>query len=99
MAQYDVFRGPSGDGYLLDVQTNFLDGLETRTVVPLMLVEQAPTRSLYLNPTFELDDLTVVMVTQYIAAVLKSELGLPIASLSAYRDEITRALDRLLNDF
>ena len=30
MAQYDVFLNPEGSGYLLDVQSDLLDGLSTR---------------------------------------------------------------------
>ena len=40
MAQYQVFEGP--DGYLLDVQTDFLSGLNVRAVVPLMPPDRAP---------------------------------------------------------
>ena len=42
MAQYDVVRNPEGSGYLLDVQSDLLDGLTTRLVVPLMPQTQAP---------------------------------------------------------
>jgi toxin CcdB len=42
MAKYDVFPNPSGDGYLLDVQTDLLSDLNTRVVVPLLQTSSAP---------------------------------------------------------
>ena len=36
MAKFDVFVSPSSAGYLLDVQTDLLEGLNTRVVVPLV---------------------------------------------------------------
>lgn len=36
MAQYGVFSDPSGNGYLLDVQSDLLDGLNVRAVVPFL---------------------------------------------------------------
>ena len=36
MAKYDVYPNPEGAGYLLDTQTDLLDGLNTRVVVPLL---------------------------------------------------------------
>jgi toxin CcdB len=44
MAQYDVFANPDGGGYLLDVQTDLLDALNVRVVVPLMPQDRAPSR-------------------------------------------------------
>jgi toxin CcdB len=55
MAQYGLFRDPDSEGYLLDVQTDLLDGLNTRVVVPLLPKEQAPTPAQRLNPTFEIE--------------------------------------------
>ena len=52
MAKHDVYENPNGNGYLLDVQTNLLDGLITRIVVPLFPIAQAPEPAKYLNPIF-----------------------------------------------
>jgi len=45
MAQFDVYLNPNPDTrkpipYLLDVQTDLLDTLATRVVVPLILAEE-----------------------------------------------------------
>ena len=36
MARYDVYANPNADGYLLELQTDLLDELKTRVVVPLI---------------------------------------------------------------
>lgn len=99
MAKYDVhFMVESGD-YLLDVQSDYLDPMETRIVVPLMVPARAPKVARYLNPIFQIDGAEVVMVTQYMAAVMSAELGPKRGSLIDARDIVTRALDRALTDF
>ena len=69
MAQYDVFRNPEGSGYLLDVQSDLLDGLSTRLVIPLLPALQAPRPAARLNPVVNIKDEAHVMATQFIAAV------------------------------
>lgn len=49
MAQYDVFLNSDGSGYLLDVQSDLLDGLATRLVIPLLPASQAPKPATGLN--------------------------------------------------
>jgi toxin CcdB len=99
MAQYGLFRNPEGEGYLLDVQTDLLDGLNTRVVVPLLPKEQAPSPAQRLNPTFEIEGASFVMMTQYLSAVPASLLDAPAGSLEAQFDKITAALDMLFHGF
>lgn len=42
MARFDIYENPACPGYLLDVQADLLDGLNTRMVVPLLPMEAAP---------------------------------------------------------
>lgn len=84
MARFDVYANPDDGGWLLDLQTNLLEGLSTRIVVPLMPVENAPTAAHRLNPLFEIAGSRVVMVTQFLAAVPISILRNPQANLSAH---------------
>ena len=44
-----------GEGYLLDVQNDLLDNLNTRVMVPLMRPEAAPTTARRLNPAFDIE--------------------------------------------
>ena len=63
MAQYDVFANPSGGGYLLDVQSDLLDDLNVRAVVPLLPRDAAPLAASRLNPVFEINGAAHVMMT------------------------------------
>lgn len=64
MAQYDLFADPVGNGYLLDVQSDLLDGLNVRAVVPLLPQGSAPIAANQLNPVFEIDGAAHLMMTQ-----------------------------------
>lgn len=99
MSKYDVFPNPSGDGFLLDVQTDLLSDLNTRVVVPLIPMARAPKPATRLNPTFEIDGETVVMVTQFMAAVPIGTLKNPIERLDSKFEQITSATDMLMQGF
>ena len=99
MAQFDVYRNPdpasrSRIPFLLDVQSDLLDPLATRIVVPLcrpqVLAGKAADR---LNPVFGVQDRKVVMLTPELAGVPAKALGERIGSLSAERATIIAALD------
>lgn len=93
MARGDVYRLADGSGLVLDVQSELLDPLNTRVVVPLMRRDSAPRPARGLNPVFLLGEEEHVLVTQFLSAVPVSALGVPIGSLGAHLDQITRALD------
>ena len=99
MARFSVYRNPGAEGYLLDVQANILDHLNTRVVVPLLPLSSAPKPASTLNPVFTVAGESVVMVTQFMAAVPTSLLKLPESSLESFRNEITAAMDLLFQGF
>lgn len=99
MAKYDVFHDPSGDGFLLDVQTDLLSGLNTRVVVPLLPISNYPIPAARLNPIFEINGKRVVMVTQYLAAVPSSILNSRVGNLDEDYEQITIAVDMLMQGF
>ena len=99
MARFDVHRMHGGRGYLLDCQTDYLVGLDTRLTVPLFLSADFPTPAVRLNPRFHVDDAEVVMMTQYAAAVERRVLGAPVASLAEEHHAIMNALDMLLHGY
>ena len=99
MAKYDVYENQDGQGYLLEVQSDLLEGLNTRIVVPLLLQHTAPKPARFLNPIFEVNNQQVVMETHLLAAVPLSILVSPVTELSQQFDEITRALDMLFQGF
>ena len=96
MARFDVYASPDSIGYLLDVQADLLDALNTRIVVPLMPLDAAPTPAKRLNPIFEIQSGRYVMVTQFLSAVPASLLKAPVLSLASCDSEITQALDLAL---
>lgn len=99
MARFLIYRNPGAEGYLLDVQANILDHLNTRLVVPLLPMSAAPQPAATLNPVFHIAGSAMVMATQFMAAVPTSLLKLPEGSLESCRDEITTAIDFLLQGF
>lgn len=99
MPKYDVYPNPSGDGYLLDVQTDLLSDLNTRVVVPLLPKSNAPKPAARLNPVFDIDGGSVVMVTQFMAAVPVGILKSQVCDLSDEFDQITVATDMLMQGF
>jgi toxin CcdB len=96
MARFSVYRAPEGGGYLLDVQADIMRHLNSRVVVPLMPLGNAPKPATSLNPLFVLNDIEHSMVTQFMAAVPTSVLKREIANVAGRRDEIVNAIDLLL---
>ncbi len=91
--------GKGSKGYVLDVQAALLSALATRTVVPLVPIEGAPSPIGDLNPVFDILGQRHVMLTQAIASLPARELKRAVASLAADHDRIIRALDILLVGF
>lgn len=99
MARFDVHRIANVRGYFLDIQADFIGHLDTRVVVPLLLSDDAPKPAKRLNPCFEVEDVEVVMMTEFMAAVPKSSLLPAVGSISEHRDEIVNAIDFLMQGF
>lgn len=99
MARFDVYARPGGAGYVLDVQADVLSGLNTCIVVPLLPLAEAPEPAKRLNPVFEVGSEPHVMVTQFLAAVPRSLLRSPVATLAEQDSAIMAALDMVLVGF
>lgn len=99
MARFDVDRGVGGADLLLDCQADLLRNLNTRFVVPLMLVENAPEPGKRLNPVFRIDGRDYAMVTQFAAAIVRRDCGAVIASLEGEHTTIVTALDMLITGY
>lgn len=102
MAQFDVYRNVNPASrtripYLLDVQSDLLDPLATRVVVPLCKPEVLKGRlAERLNPVFEVEGRKVIMLTPELAGVSRKMLGDKIDNLSGERIAIIAALDLLI---
>ena len=99
MARFDVHRTRNAPSLLLDVQANELSHLPTRVVVPLVSPSSVLPAIRDLNPLVVVEEENWVVMVHYLTAMSRRELGRPIASLAAERDNITRALDLLLTGF
>ena len=99
MARFDLYRPRRGPGYLLDVQSHWLESLPSRVIVPLLPPTPALPVIRGLTPVFTIGAEVVAMMTHYLTAIPRRELGLAIGSLAAQQDDITRALDVLITGF
>jgi toxin CcdB len=103
MAQFDVCTNPNPASakripYLLDVQSDLLNSLATRVVVPLATLETLGNKpAQYLNPEFAVEGRRLVMLTQEMAGVPAKRLGPVISNFAGHRAEIVRALDVVLS--
>jgi len=99
MAQFDAYRNPNAATraripYLLDVQSDLLDSLATRIVVPLCkpdVLSGKPAERL--NPAFEVEGRKLFMLTLELAGLSRKALAERVANLAAQRAEIVAALD------
>jgi len=102
MAQFDVYRNPNPATrarvpYLLDVQSDLLDTLATRVVVPLCKPEVLRGKlAERLNPVFEVEGRKMVLLTPELAGVSRKALGEKIENLADRRDSIIAALDLVI---
>lgn len=95
MARFHVYVNAEGGGYLLDVQANLLNHLNTCVVVPLLPLDAAPKPAKVLNPTFEIDGASYLMATQFLATVPRRLMGKEVLSLQEEASIIVNALDCL----
>jgi toxin CcdB len=83
---------------LLDVQTDLLEDLGTRVVIPMApaagVVKRSAMRTL--TPVCDVDGKEYVLVTPQLAGIATKELGPAVCDLAAERASIIAALDLLL---
>ena len=99
--QLDVFKNENPASrerfpYLLDVQADLLQDLETRIVVPLAPEAAFASKALKgLMPLVRVKGKAYLAVTPQLAAIARRALGTKIANLSEFRADLTDALDLL----
>jgi len=99
MDRFSVYPNPSGSGYLINVQADVLSHFNTRMMIPLLPLSEAPIPANVLNPLFEINNAQYSMVTQYMAAFPAKALKNVIFSAKNRHDEIVAAIDLLLQGF
>lgn len=101
MPRFDLHRNPGASRdrvpFLLNVQSDLIEGLVTRMVIPLRdaadLAGLATPQALM--PTFMIEGRKCLLDTPQMASVPARALGPAIGNLSDRRAEIARALDFL----
>lgn len=99
MARYDLYPNPFGEGFLLDVQSDLLDELTTRVVIPLLPLHEGDKVVRRLNPVIVLDGRTYALFTHQIGTALKSQLREPRANLKSLHDDLMKSFDMLFHGF
>jgi len=105
LAQFTVFRNKNARSkvvfpLLVDVQSDLLDALQTRVVIPLSKVAAITKNPVsQLTPVLEFEGVSYVLVTPQLAGVAQSELGPVTGSLAHHRETILAAMDFLLLGF
>lgn len=86
--------------FLLVVQSDLLEDLATRVVVPLYRKSaQSPPPITRLMPELVVTGVAVIMQTPQLAGVAVRDLGEPVARLDEQREVILAALDLLFTGF
>jgi toxin CcdB len=105
MARFDVYANPGSHAattpYLLDVQSDLLNGLDSRMVVPLRSLKHFPKVKLptRLTPIFTIEGEECLLETPKMGAVPLRVLNTPVTSLTKAQDQITAALDFLFQGY
>jgi len=99
MARFDAYVNPDGNGFLVDVQADLMSHLNSRLVIPLVPASIAPSPIKVLNPIFQIEDATYLMLTQQMAAVSVQMLKRPVLNVIDRRDDVVAAIDLLLQGF
>ena len=105
MPQFTVHRNKNPHSkttfpLLVDVQSDLLDELHTRVVIPLTKVAGLARKPFsHLTPTLSFDGETYLLMTPQLAGVARADLGAHAGSLSDQREKIMAAVDFLLTGF
>lgn len=97
--QFDVYRSTdavskSGISYLVDLQADLLEHLQTRVVAPLISLNNIRPID-EINPVVSLNGNPFVVSIAEVAGVSIENLGEKVGSLAHYRNEIVAAVDFL----
>ena len=105
MARFDVYANPGSHAdttpYLLGVQSDLLDGLESRMVIPLRCLKHFPKvrLSTQLTPVFTIKGRDYLLETPKMGAVPKRVLKNAVTSLTGEQAKIIAALDFLFQGY
>jgi toxin CcdB len=96
MAQFDVHRAEAEGALVVDCQSELLDDLKTRVVIPLYSSDTAAWNFPRLTPTIQFGEESFILATPDLATVATRELGPSLGSISDQRYVVLNAIDFLL---
>lgn len=105
MARFDVYLNTGKHAqttpYLLDVQSDLLDDLDSRVVIPLRRLGDFPQVKLpkRLTPVVVIKEEQYILETPKMGAVPRSILKSPVSTLASEAAVITAALDFLFQGY
>ncbi len=104
MRRFDICRNANPESadrvpYLLVIQSDFLESLDTRLVVPLAPARDRPPPIPRLNPVFDVEGESCLAMFTELAGVPRGVIGQAVSSVNARSHEITAALDFLIHGY
>ena len=105
MSQFMVYRNKSTRTksifpFLVDVQSDLLEQLQTRVVVPLTKAPALLKKPIsHLTPTLKFEGETFVLMVPQLVGMPRAELGTTAGALANERHVILAAIDFLLTGF
>jgi toxin CcdB len=105
VTQFTVYRNKNPRSrttfpFLVNVQSDLLDELQTRVVIPLTRAAALTRKPVgHLMPTVQFEGEAYILMTPQLAGVARSELGPPAGNLAGRRDTIVAAMNFLLSGF
>lgn len=101
MSQFDVHRNRGQNRqaipFVVIAQSSIFDDYRRRIVIPLVRNSLLDSIDSRFNPTFDIENTTVVLHPLEIVSVDANNLGKLVASLSEHRQQIADALDMLIS--
>lgn len=103
MSQFTVYANKNAKTrkafpYLIDIQSELLDGLQTTVVMPLCKASQLQDQIIAkLCPLVEINGEKLVAMSQQLAGMDRDQLGKEIANLAASRSQFIAAIDFLIS--
>jgi toxin CcdB len=104
MSQFRAYKNHNPDNqhipYLLDVQNDLLDGLDTRMVIPLIRESSFKGSGITtLTPRVTINGETLLLLTPQMAGISKHLLTEEVSNLNGFRYEILAAINLLIVGF
>lgn len=102
MAQYDVFKNPSGSAtagipFVVVIQSDLLEALPTRLVMPLAMLDFAGKVPTALCPVIAVKGQRLHALAHYAAPLPAKALRRPVDNVAAQSSALVSALDAVLS--